>query len=73
MAGGAGIERTPKYYMPFEEVAGQILEAAEPAPTAGGAAHLMSVVSRRGEGQMVIDPVTALPDRVVTVGQDLSP
>ncbi|MBJ6981372.1 hypothetical protein [Luteimonas sp. MC1572] len=66
MAGGAGIERTPKYYMPFKDVAGQILEAAERAPGAVDPARLMPVVSRRGEGQLLIDPSTALPDWVVT-------
>ena len=66
MAGGAGIERSPKYYMDFEDVSAQILEAARPAPAGEGAGRVMPVVSRRGEGEMLIDGNTALPDRVMT-------
>ena len=66
MAGGAGIERSPKYYMDFEDVSTQILEAARPAPAGKGAGRVMPVVSRRGEGEMLIHGNTALPDRVKT-------
>jgi hypothetical protein len=70
MAGGPGIERTPKYYMPLEDVAADILEHAEPAPDARDTHRLMPIVSRRGEGWLLIHAPSALPDRVVTQDRD---
>lgn len=63
MAGGAGIERSPKYYMSFDEIAPAIRTSAllnsPKAPE-------MPIVSRRGEGKVLVDPVTALPLQIVT-------
>lgn len=57
MAGGAGIERTPRHYRDFDTVAPLILANAGPART-------LPVVSRRGEGLMRVAPETALPLQV---------
>lgn len=60
MAGGAGIERSPKYYVDFAVIAPLILDAqaqrqdATRSPT-------FPIVSRRGEGVMIIDAATAAP------------
>lgn len=64
MAGGAGIERSPKYYMEFPAVAPDILVAANATPSADGTGPSMPIVSRRGEGRLRIDPVTAEPIHV---------
>lgn len=58
MAGGAGIERSPKYYEPYEKLAPTILENAGPG-------LVMPVVSRRGEGNMEIHARTARPLRIL--------
>src|SRR5690606_36922529 len=62
MAGGAGIERSPKYYIDFEEVAPAVLDTARHASQTAPA---MPIVSRRGEGIMLIDPTTAVPVRTL--------
>lgn len=78
MAGGAGIERTPARYLPFEEVAPDLLatasdptgpeaNAAGTAPDPGqapGNTRVVPIVSRRGEGRMVVDAGTGTPLRV---------
>ncbi len=77
MAGGAGIERTPGRYEPFETVAPDLLRTASPVPgdvadadlrrtgRARSDLRLVPVVSRRGEGRMLIDPRDARPLRTV--------
>lgn len=62
MAGGAGIERSPKYYMSFEEIAPAILETARQNSSSPPE---MPIVSRRGEGKVLVHPVTAEPLRIV--------
>lgn len=78
MAGGAGIERTPAWYLPFEEVAPDMLAtASEPIGRGAEAAatgpdpepqsdqiRLVPIVSRRGEGRMLVDADTGRPLRV---------
>lgn len=58
MAGGAGIERSPKYYLDFSNVAPAILQSAR--KTSRGTLEI-PVVSRQGEGSIPVDPVTAVP------------
>ena len=74
MAGGAGIERTPKYYLDFAVVAPRILEASR-ATSADGVSddevratdraraqlRWMPIVSRRASGTLLIDATTAMP------------
>lgn len=62
MAGGAGIERSPKYYLDFSVVAPAILQSAQATST--GLVE-MPIVSRRGEGIMRIDPSTAAPVQTI--------
>lgn len=65
MSGGAGIERSPKYYQDFSAIAPAILENASrngPAGSPNVLAH--PIVSRRGEGTLLIEPTTALPTKV---------
>lgn len=57
MAGGAGIERTPRHYQDFETVAPEILANA-------GADLTLPVVSRRGEGLMRLEPGTGHPEQI---------
>lgn len=76
MAGGAGIERTPAHYRPYEDIAPELLRAAAPVHgsvaardlrAAGGqraTLHQVPIVSRRGEGMMLID-ATGAPRRVL--------
>ena len=64
MAGGAGIERSPQYHMEFAAVAPDILVATNASPSADGTGLTMPITSRRGEGRLLIDPVTAEPIRV---------
>jgi hypothetical protein len=75
MAGGAGIERTPKYYLDFAVVAPRILEASHALPSADGVTddevratgharaqlRWMPIVSRRASGTLLIDANTAMP------------
>lgn len=58
MAGGAGIERSPKYYEDFNALAPLILANAGPGLT-------LPVVSRRGEGLMRIQRGSARPLEVI--------
>lgn len=80
MAGGAGIERSPKHYMDYGRVAPAILDTSGPMDDAVAThdsdvrrtgAHLsqlrrVPIVSRRGEGIMLIDAETARPLRTLT-------
>ena len=81
MAGGAGIERSPKYYLDFGDVAPEMLRtAAQPltedrrVPDADIRAtkrthdqlRSVPVVSRRGEGRMLVDATNGRPVRVST-------
>ena len=74
MAGGAGIERSPQYYVDFASVAPDILRAStavdasdgvrqvQPSADEGPRTHRQfPIASRRGAGIMRIDPVTAAP------------
>lgn len=75
MAGGAGIERSPRHYQPFDTVAPMLLENAGAAPPTVPAADIartgrsrdalrtVPLISRRGEGWMLIDPQSAHPLR----------
>lgn len=59
MAGGAGIERSPRYYQPYATLAPVLVNAArrqgiDHASIAEGEVA-MPIVSRRGEGVLVID------------------
>lgn len=69
MQGGAGIERSPKYYMDFEQIAPELLASAAQPNNAGdapaNAAPWVPVVSRRGEGRMQLEAETGLPLRVL--------
>ncbi|MEZ0469288.1 hypothetical protein [Luteimonas salinilitoris] len=78
MAGGAGIERSPKYYMRYEQMASELAKAAKPAKaididdhdinrTGKVASDLgwLPVISRRGEAVMLMDKATGRPLRVV--------
>lgn len=79
MAGGAGIERSPKHYLDFDSIAPELLRNAQPVQ---GAAHIddddvqktgrsreqlrrMPIVSRRGEGVVLIDARSGQPLRTV--------
>ncbi len=69
MAGGAGIERSPKYYQPYESLAPALVDAArrqtlDNASIAAGELA-MPIVSRRGEGVLVIDARDATPQRTL--------
>ncbi|WP_202840047.1 hypothetical protein [Luteimonas saliphila] len=80
MAGGAGVERSPKYYLDFAEVAPEMLrKAARPDAGAGlpitdrrdvGATpddlRLVPIVSRRDEGRMLVDATSGRPVRTIT-------
>ena len=78
MSGGAGIERTPKHYLDFSEVAADMLRTAAQPVTADSRVteadlratqrrreqlRLVPVVSRRGEGRLLVDADTARPLR----------
>lgn len=62
MAGGAGIERSPKYYLDFSLVAPTILQSAQATSTD---LVEMPIISRRGEGIVRIDPSTAAPVQTI--------
>ncbi len=86
MAGGAGIERAPKYYRDLSTVAADIVRSSkavdsDPAVDAGvigktgraaGQLRLVPIVSRRGEGVLLIDASTAEALHTVS-GSDRSP
>ncbi len=80
MAGGAGIERTPKHYQDLSTVAADILRSSktvENVPTVDpgiirktgrtvAELRLVPIVSRRGEGVLLIDASTAEPLHTVS-------
>lgn len=75
MAGGAGIERNPRYYISYEQVAEDVLatgsqaldamaiqpEVAERAGRRPGQLRAVPVVSKRASGTMLVDASSALP------------
>lgn len=78
MAGGAGIERAPKHYLDFSDVAPDMLRTAAQSVTddrrvpdadirATKRTHdqlrSVPIVSRRGEGRMLVDATTGEPLR----------
>lgn len=69
MAGGAGIERSPRYYQPYAVLAPLLLEAARRGSATGPALAegelAMPIVSRRGEGILVMDGQDASPLRTL--------
>ena len=79
MAGGAGIERTPARYLDFARVAPDMLATAarplDPATLQGAdlraagsgpdRLRVVPIVSRRGEGRMLVDGQTGEPMRVL--------
>lgn len=66
MSGGAGIERSPKYYQEFGAIAPAILENASSSNSVSDSRDSLThpIVSRRGEGTLLIEPTTAMPIRV---------
>lgn len=73
MSGGAGMERTPKYYQPFSEVSNQILFNATQMQKGSflrenldASVLTFPIVSIRGEGILVIDDTNASPLDVLT-------
>lgn len=62
MSGGPGLERTPRHYIDFAEVAPELIAGSHPA---SGEVRWVPVVSRRGEGRMLIEAQTARPLRTV--------
>lgn len=77
MAGGAGIERTPRRYLPVDAVTPLLLENAEAVPPSVPDADIARtrytldalrrapLVSRRSDGWMLIDPEQGRPLRAV--------
>ncbi len=75
MAGGAGIERSPKYYLPFEQIAPALLQGASPvegvdaisdaAVEATGRTRQQlrhaPIGSTRGYGTVLLDAATGQP------------
>jgi hypothetical protein len=68
MAGGAGIERSPKYYMAFDRIAEDVLKNSKTIDAKQtidsqdpSNLRLFPIVSRRGEGRMLVDSRTAMP------------
>ena len=84
MAGGAGIERSPKHYIEFREVAPDIVDQAAlvanntkiPDSDIRASGLLPEqlrwapIVSRRGEGAMLIDTNNGRPLRVSATPPD---
>jgi hypothetical protein len=81
MAGGAGIERSPEHYIDFREVAPSMLADAasklsdgDPVPEADlrsvgrvpADLRMLPIVSRRGEGTMLVDAKSGQPLRVLS-------
>ncbi len=83
IAGGAGIERSPKYYQDFSKIAPEILLTSKPLDKAariGGSGprdtnrspellRAAPIVSRRGEGQLLIDARDGRPSRTKSMGE----
>ena len=80
MSGGAGIERSPKYYLGFSEVAPDMLRTAAQTLTGNGDIpdsdiratkhapndlHVVPIVSRRADGRILVDAKDGEPLRVV--------
>ena len=77
MAGGPGIERSPRRYLPFEVVSPDLLRSAVELPPSipktevqrtgldRDSLRTVPVMSRRGEGLMLIDATDARPLRAV--------
>lgn len=79
VAGGAGIERSPRYYLPYEQVAEDVLATAsqpldamviqpEDAEDVGRRPEQLGavpVVSKRAGGTMLVDTSSGLPLRAV--------
>lgn len=68
MSGGAGIERSPKFYLSFDQIAPALLASANPPEPTGAdvqPAPWVPIVSRRGEGRMLVDPANGRPAGVV--------
>ena len=72
MAGGAGIERSPKYYMAFDRIASDILRNSKTldAKQVSDSKNLTNlrlfpIASRRGEGDMLVNSRTAEPVRAI--------
>lgn len=67
MSGGAGIERSPRHYLDFDQVAPALLASASPSQPDNNTqdAPWVHIVSRRGEGRMVIDPGSGHPIRAI--------
>lgn len=74
MAGGPGLERTPRHYIGFAEVAAELVNGSNPVldsdtresvmntnDSASADVRWVPVVSRRGEARMLIDGRTAQP------------
>ncbi len=73
MAGGAGIERSPERYKPYEEVAPRILARSQRhAEDKMGtqALRIAPIVSRRAESQLLIDATSAMPVQTVRVTEN---
>ena len=68
MSGGAGIERSPKYYQDFSAVAPAILENALSRNSVTDSTDALAhpIVSRRGEGTLFIEPTSARPIKVAS-------
>lgn len=76
MAGGAGIERTPSHYLPYADIAPTLLQHAtpaaghartsdvQPADARDASMRQVPIVSRRGEGTMLVD-AAGNPQRVI--------
>jgi hypothetical protein len=64
--GGAGIERTPQWYQPFETVARDLIRHSRRVDGGNDGQYLRWVpaYSRFGEGRMLVDPRTGQPVRM---------
>lgn len=83
MAGGAGIERSPKHYFDYKVVAPELLKTGatsipdanlipigdlRSAKLAKEQLRVAPIASRRGEGHMLVNATTGWPLRVVQAG-----
>ncbi len=83
MAGGAGIERSPKYYQEFSQIAPEILRVAKPLDNATTIENSVErdtdrasdqlraapIVSSRGEGILLIDASDGSPVQTTAIGE----
>lgn len=65
MSGGAGIERSPQYYRNYADIAPLLLKTAAPIGDSSVQGVAVPIVSRRGEGRMLVDPATGMPVRTL--------